>query len=75
MREKARSQVNDTRDKATDKLNKALTEIFAERDTKDKLAAQNISGIASNAAQAKDFIVKEIASSKAIIEGLGLKPA
>lgn len=58
----------------TDKLNGALKEIFAEQEVKDRLAAQNIEAIASTSAEAKDYLEKEMAASKSIIESLGLKP-
>ena len=58
----------------TDKLNGALTEIFAEQDVKDRLAGQNIEAIASTSAEAKDYLAKEMATSKAIVESIGLKP-
>lgn len=58
----------------TDKLNGALTEIFAEQEVKDRLAAQNIEAVASTSAEAKDYLEKEMAASKSIIESLGLKP-
>jgi tripartite-type tricarboxylate transporter receptor subunit TctC len=57
-----------------DKLNAALTEIFAEQATKDRLASQNITGIASTSAEATEYLKKEIAASKTIIESIGLKP-
>lgn len=58
----------------TDKINDALTQIFAEQETKDRLAGQNIDGIASRSAEATEYFKKEIAASKSIIEGIGLKP-
>lgn len=58
----------------TDKLNTALTEIFAEQDIRDRLASQNIEGIASTSAEAKAYLAKEMKTSKSIIEGIGLKP-
>lgn len=58
----------------TDKLNGALKGIFAEQEVKDRLAAQNIEAIASTSAEAKDYLEKEMAASKSIIESLGLKP-
>lgn len=58
----------------TEKLNGALTEIFAQQDVKDRLAAQNITGIANTSAAAKDYLLKEMAKSKSIIESIGLKP-
>jgi tripartite-type tricarboxylate transporter receptor subunit TctC len=58
----------------TDKLNGALKEIFAEQDTKDRLAGQNITGIASSPTEAKDYLAKEMATSKTVIESMGLKP-
>jgi len=57
-----------------DKLNTSLKEIFNEQDSKDKLAEQNITAVASSAAEAKAYLVKEISTSKSIIEGIGLKP-
>jgi tripartite-type tricarboxylate transporter receptor subunit TctC len=58
----------------TDKLSSTLKEIFAEQDTKDRLEGQNIMSIASNSAEARDYLTKEMATSKAIIESIGLKP-
>lgn len=58
----------------TDKLNGALAEIFAEPAVKERLASQNIIGIASTSAEAKDYFMKDIAANKAIIEAIGLKP-
>lgn len=58
----------------TDKVNVALKEIFAEKDVKDRLANQYITGIASNSAEATEYLKKEIATAKATIEGIGLKP-
>ncbi len=63
-----------TPEAVTDKLNGALKEIFAEQGVKERLAGQNISAIASTSAEAKDYILKDIAANKAIIEGIGLKP-
>ncbi|WP_127751675.1 tripartite tricarboxylate transporter substrate-binding protein [Devosia sp. 1566] len=58
----------------TDKLNDALSQIFAEQEVKDRLAAQNIQGVASTAEEAKAYLTQEIARSKAIIESIGLQP-
>jgi len=58
----------------TDKLNGTLKEIFAEQDTKDRLAGQNIMGIASSSTEAKSYLAKEMTTSKAVIESMGLKP-
>jgi tripartite-type tricarboxylate transporter receptor subunit TctC len=58
----------------TDKVNIALKEIFAEQEVKNRLASQNISGIASTSDEAKAFLIKEMATSKSIIESIGLKP-
>lgn len=58
----------------TDKLNEALTQIFAEQEVKDRLASQNIDGIASTAEEAKAFLAREIATSKSIIGSIGLQP-
>jgi tripartite-type tricarboxylate transporter receptor subunit TctC len=63
-----------TPEPAIKKLNTALTEIFAEQETKDRLAAQYITGIASTSADANAYFRKEIATSKKIIEGMGMKP-
>jgi tripartite-type tricarboxylate transporter receptor subunit TctC len=64
----------ETPSQITDKLNGALTKIFAEKEVKDRLAGQNIQGIASTAAEAKAYLKTEMAKSKTIIESIGLKP-
>ena len=57
----------------TDKLNGALTEIFAEKRSRTDLLARN--RWQSQARRPKQRITsKEIATNKTIIEGIGLKP-
>lgn len=58
----------------TGKLNDALTQIFAEQEVKDRLAGQNIQGIANAADEAKAYLEAEMATSKTIIESIGLRP-
>jgi tripartite-type tricarboxylate transporter receptor subunit TctC len=58
----------------TEKLNAELKTIFAQQDVKDRLAAQNITPIASTSAEAKTYLAKEMEKSKSIIESIGLKP-
>ena len=58
----------------TAELNEALTQIFAEQEVKDRLASQNIQGIASTAEEAKAYLTREMATSKSIIESIGLQP-
>ena len=58
----------------TDELNEALSQIFAEQEVKDRLAGQNIQGVASTAEEAKTYLTQEMATSKAIIESIGLQP-
>ena len=41
---------------------------------KDRLASQNIQGVASTAEEAKTYLTQETATSKAIIESIGLQP-
>lgn len=55
-------------------LNDALTKIFSEQEIKDRLASQNIVGIASTADEAAAFLTEEMATSKSIIAALGLQP-
>jgi tripartite-type tricarboxylate transporter receptor subunit TctC len=63
-----------TPDTITGTINEALTEIFAEPEIKERLAGQNITGIASTAAEAKAYLTSEMATSKSIIESIGLQP-
>ena len=58
----------------TAKLNDALTQIFAEQEVKDRLASQNIQGIASTAAEAEALLEAEMKTNKAIIESMGIQP-
>lgn len=57
-----------------DKLNANLKEIFEEQSVKERLAAQNITAVASPSAEAHVYLIKEMETSKSIIEAIGLKP-
>ncbi|WP_162245113.1 tripartite tricarboxylate transporter substrate binding protein [Devosia sp. Root436] len=63
-----------TPENITDKLNEGLTAIFSEQEVKDRLASQNIQGIASTAEEAKAYLSREMSTSRSIIGTLGLQP-
>jgi tripartite-type tricarboxylate transporter receptor subunit TctC len=63
-----------TPENITDKLNEGLTAIFSEQEVKDRLASQNIQGIASTAEEAKAYLSREMSTSRSINGTLGLQP-
>ncbi|KRA50325.1 Bug family tripartite tricarboxylate transporter substrate binding protein [Devosia sp. Root635] len=63
-----------TPENITDTLNEGLTAIFSEQEVKDRLAGQNIQGIASTAEEAKAYLSREMSTSRSIIGTLGLQP-
>jgi tripartite-type tricarboxylate transporter receptor subunit TctC len=57
-----------------EKLNTALKDVFADPKVKKKLENLNIDIIASSPAEAKDYLVSQMALTKNLVESLGIKP-